>query len=146
MVDHTDAWGFGDSDLGFKAPPKESPAYNSYNSTGDRIGTFMGWLSDTYEGGATCFTSPFSEDTTLPVKGAGLFWININQRHKIDRRLNHGGCPVLRGKKWIVNDWIFALDQFRTWKCGTDPDSEYNVHHDFVSKPHKIHYSMNRLL
>ena len=140
LVDHIDAWGFGEG----RVPPEDSPAFYYYENTGDRIGTFMGWLTDTIEGGATCFTTDFWEGAVLPEKGAGLFWINNYRSHKIDDRLKHGGCPVLRGSKNIVNDWIFSLDQWKSWTCGTDIDSEFDVFEHFVSKPHKMGYKKVR--
>ena len=136
LVDHIDSWGFGEGIV----PSKDSPAYYYYKNTGDRIGTFMGWLTDTDEGGATCFTDHFWEGSILPEKGAGLFWINNFRSHKRDNRLKHGGCPVLRGEKNIVNDWIFSLDQWKTWKCGIDIDSEFSVFEHFVSNSHKAGY------
>ena len=138
LVDHIDPWGFGEG----IAPAKDSPAYSYYDKTGDRIGTFMGWLTDTLEGGATCFTYDFWEGSVLPEKGAGLFWINNYRSHKRDNRLKHGGCPVLQGEKNIVNNWIFSLDQWKTWKCGTNKDSEFNVFEDFVSKSHNHGYEI----
>ena len=134
LVDHLDAWGFGEGVI----PPEDSPPYKHYSKTGDRIATFMGWLSDTKEGGKTCFTQPYSEGSVPPIKGAGLFWINISQKHKRDNRLRHGGCPVLLGTKEIVNNWIFSLDQWKTWKCATDQVAEFNVHYDFLQKRHPL--------
>ena len=126
--------GFGEGVI----PAEDSPFYKTYNKTGDRIATFMGWLSDTKEGGKTCFTQHLGEGCFTPIKGAGVFWININRKHKRDDRLSHGGCPVLLGTKDVVNDWIYSLAQWKNWKCSTDENSEFSVNYDFLTKPHQL--------
>ena len=140
LVDHIDPWGIGEG----KMPPVESPIIDNYKQTGDRIGTFMGWLTDTIKGGATCFTSNYEGRTVLPIKGAGLFWINNYRSHKRDYRLLHGGCPVLLGSKNIVNNWIYSYDQWKLWKCGTDINSEFDLFNHFISIPHKMGYKLTQ--
>ena len=127
-----DAWGSVDGN----PPPENHPANNWWNITGDRIATFMGWLSDTDEGGATCFTHPFEELAVLPIRGSGLFWINNKRSHKRDNRLKHGGCPVIHGSKEIINNWIFSNDQWKVWNCGIDVNSDFTIYDDFISKHH----------
>ena len=64
-----------------------------------------------------------------PRRRTAIMWYN----HVIDPKTNwvgsldptsyHGGCDVIRGHKWIVNNWINVFgdnyDDMRTW---TDPD------------------------
>ena len=127
LGEHSDSYGFEEG----RIFPAGSNAANYQKYTGDRIATFMGWLSDVDEGGATCFTSQFSEGTVMPRKNSALVMLNINRRHARDIRMTHGGCPVLRGAKWIINDWIFAYDQWKSWSCGMDINSEFNIYSHF---------------
>jgi len=132
LIPHYDSFGEGELD-----PERRDLT----NRVGDRIATFMGWLSDTDEGGATCFTSNFLEGTVLPRRGSGLFWINNKRSFERDDRLKHGGCPVLRGSKEVLNNWIFSYEQWKTWTCGIDSSSEFNVYEDFLlSKANMLGY------
>ena len=90
--------------------------------TGDYIATFMGWLEDTQAGGGTAFVTKGYEGTVEPSKGAAAFWINLSSCHMRDPRSGHGGCPVLKGSKWIVNKWIYSWDQWKKWPCYLHPD------------------------
>ncbi|XP_035701932.1 prolyl 4-hydroxylase subunit alpha-2 [Folsomia candida] len=83
--------------------------------SGDRIMTFMIYLSDVEEGG-TAF--PILKTLVHPSKGSALMWYNVQPDvETIDRRTLHGGCSVLYGVKWIANKWIRSKDQFQTLKC-----------------------------
>ena len=86
-------------------------------TTGDYIATFMGWLDIVSAGGGTLFSYPGYEDILKPTKGSAAFWINLFSCHRKDSRTLHGGCPVLRGSKWIVNKWIYSWDQWKMWPC-----------------------------
>ena len=60
-----------------------------------------------------------------PKRGTAIMWYN----HKIDESTGwmssldslsyHGGCDVIKGHKWIVNNWIDIIgdnwDDLRTW-------------------------------
>ena len=60
-----------------------------------------------------------------PKCGTAIMWYN----HKIDESTGwmssldslsyHGGCDVIKGHKWIVNNWIDIIgdnwDDLRTW-------------------------------
>jgi len=35
-------------------------------------------------------------------------WIGERDRYSL-----HGGCPVIKGEKWIANFWINALDELK---------------------------------
>ena len=88
-------------------------------STGDYIATFMGWMNIVQAGGATGFTFDNYESTIRPKKGSAAFWINLDAAHRKDPRSIHGGCPVLKGTKWILNKWVYSFDQWRSFPCST---------------------------
>eukprot|EP00057_Strongylocentrotus_purpuratus_P012239 XP_011666713.1 PREDICTED: LOW QUALITY PROTEIN: transmembrane prolyl 4-hydroxylase [Strongylocentrotus purpuratus] len=102
-----------------------------------RYMTIMVYLNDVEEGGETAFVvannDTFSDQTlrnsgninlnnhcresklhVRPQKGKAVIWYN----HFIDEETGwfgdvdnftwHGGCPVIKGEKWIMNRWICA--------------------------------------
>jgi len=80
---------------------KDEEKANFYSEQiGNRVATFMFYLSNVKAGGATVFTS--LDLTVYPEKGSALFWYNIKSNGKVDRRTRHGACPVLVGTKWGV--------------------------------------------
>jgi hypothetical protein len=87
-----------------------------YEATGDRMGTFMAYLSDVQSGGNTAF--PLLGVSVKPIRGDGVFWINMKSDGISDKLTSHAGCPVLVGSKWITNKWISYLDQYEKFKCG----------------------------
>ncbi|XP_035709856.1 prolyl 4-hydroxylase subunit alpha-1 isoform X2 [Folsomia candida] len=62
---------------------------------GDRIITFMLYLSDVEEGGGTAF--PLLNHFVPPEKGSAMMWYNLHPDGSIDRRTLHGGCSVVYG-------------------------------------------------
>ena len=65
------------------------------------------------------------ETVVHPRKGSAAFWFNLDRRGFRDQRLIHGGCPILKGSKWILNKWIFYFDQFRKIPCALRPEEEF---------------------
>ena len=72
--------------------------------TGERLMTFMVYLSSVEEGGNTAF--PLLGVTVPPRQGSALFWHTVTSSGYQDQRMKHLGCPVVFGDKWIVNKWV----------------------------------------
>ena len=85
--------------------------------TGDILGTFMAWLSHTEEGGGTAYINPGHENLIMPQKGSAAFWYDLSSDGLRDLSTLHGGCPVLKGTKWIMNKWMYSFDNFRKFPC-----------------------------
>lgn len=67
-------------------------------NVGDRIATFMIYLSNVSNGGSTVFTRIGVE--VKPVKGAAIFWYNLYKNGEGVLDTIHGACPVVMGNKW----------------------------------------------
>lgn len=52
-------------------------------------------------GGATIF--PELGIRVTPLKGAAIYWSNLNGAGELDTKTLHAGCPVLLGSKWGMN-------------------------------------------
>jgi prolyl 4-hydroxylase len=74
------------------------------NRGGQRMATFMIYLSDTEEGGETIF--PKADIKIQPQKGKAVMFFNVDLNGKEDPMSLHGGAPVLKGEKWIMTRWI----------------------------------------
>ncbi|XP_042894413.1 prolyl 4-hydroxylase subunit alpha-2-like [Penaeus japonicus] len=94
--------------------------HEACSGVGDRIATFMFYLNDVKAGGRTAFYS--SKVAVTPKKGTGVFWYNLKRNGEYDRRMDHGGCPVLLGSKWVAVKWIRENLNFLRRPCSTDPD------------------------
>ena len=90
--------------------------------TGDRISTFMFYLSHVEYGGATVF--PELNLQVKPTKNGAVFWYNFQLSGDFDFRTLHAGCPVLLGQKWVSNKWIRERGQEFTRPCGLSIDAK----------------------
>lgn len=71
---------------------------------GQRVITFLVYLNDDYEGGETRFTQlGFSNKGRT---GDGIYFVNALPDMQPDLRTMHSGCPVTRGEKWLVTQFI----------------------------------------
>ena len=114
VVSHDDPWGY---ESGVKLVEDRV----DLTRTGDYIATFMGWFQHTPAGGNTAFISKEYEGTVEPTKGSAAFWMNLSSCHLKDPGSSHGGCPVLKGSKWIINKWIYSWDQWKNLPCYLEP-------------------------
>jgi prolyl 4-hydroxylase len=71
---------------------------------GQRLATFVLYLSDVESGGGTSFPTLGLE--VLPKKGGAVFFQNTDNHYIPDQRTLHAGSPVVRGVKTIANKWL----------------------------------------
>lgn len=81
----------------------------------DRLATFMIYLTDNSDSGATVF--PYLNLTFFPSRGSAIFWYNLYSNFSSDYRTLHAGCPVLTGDKWVVNKWYSNVNQLFRYPC-----------------------------
>jgi len=100
------------------ARKEESRAFASLG-TGNRIATWLFYVSDVDLGGATVF--PSLDLTLWPSKGSAAFWYNLHRNGEGDVLTRHAACPVLAGTKWVSNFWIHEHDQEFRRPCSLSP-------------------------
>ncbi|XP_066216783.1 prolyl 4-hydroxylase subunit alpha-3 isoform X3 [Saccopteryx leptura] len=99
------------------ATSPSSPLYRM--KSGNRVATFMIYLSSVEAGGATAF---IHANFSVPVvKNAALFWWNLHRSGEGDGDTLHAGCPVLVGDKWVANKWIHEYGQEFRRPCSSNP-------------------------
>jgi hypothetical protein len=88
-------------------------------SMGQRLVTFLIWLSDEYEGGETAF--PRLGMHFKGRKGDAIYWTNVDRNKQPDERTLHASLPVRTGEKWLLTQLIRGrelpdamLERFRT--------------------------------
>ncbi|KAK7070019.1 Prolyl 4-hydroxylase, alpha polypeptide [Halocaridina rubra] len=96
---------------------EEKDAFKSLG-TGNRIATFLFYMSDVEAGGATVF--PHLGLSLWPKKGAAAFWYNLHPNGEGDTLTRHAACPVLVGTKWVSNKWIHERGQEFRRPCDVD--------------------------
>jgi prolyl 4-hydroxylase len=71
---------------------------------GQRLGTFVLYLSNVEAGGGTSFPAVGLE--VMPKKGGAVFFVNTDSQHVPDQLTLHAGSPVVRGVKFVANKWL----------------------------------------
>lgn len=71
---------------------------------GQRIGTFLVYLNDDFDGGETEF--PKAGISFRGRKGDALLFANVSRTNQPDPRSIHAGKPPTSGEKWILSQWI----------------------------------------
>lgn len=94
---------------------EEKDAFKSLG-TGNRIATWINYMSEVKAGGATVF--PNLGLTLWPEKGSAAFWWNLYRSGQGDVLTRHAGCPVLAGSKWVSNKWFHERGQEFRRPCG----------------------------
>ncbi|KAG7520030.1 prolyl 4-hydroxylase subunit alpha-1 isoform X1 [Solea senegalensis] len=88
---------------------KDEPDAFKELGTGNRIATWLFYMSDVAAGGATVF--PDVGAAVWPQKGTAVFWYNLFASGEGDYSTRHAACPVLVGNKWVSNKWIHERGQ-----------------------------------
>ncbi|XP_070790024.1 prolyl 4-hydroxylase subunit alpha-2 isoform X1 [Pituophis catenifer annectens] len=96
---------------------KEEPDVFKHLGTGNRLATFLNYMSDVEAGGATVF--PDFGAAIWPKKGTAVFWYNLFRSGEGDYRTRHAACPVLVGCKWVSNKWFHERGNEFLRPCGT---------------------------
>ncbi|MCX7125655.1 MAG: 2OG-Fe(II) oxygenase, partial [Gammaproteobacteria bacterium] len=71
---------------------------------GQRVATLILYLNNVEEGGETIF--PEINLKVQPQQGNAIYFAYTNAKSQVDPLTLHGGCPVLRGEKWIATKWM----------------------------------------
>jgi prolyl 4-hydroxylase len=71
---------------------------------GQRLATFVVYLSDVAQGGSTSFPALGLE--VQPKKGGAVFFANTDPYGAPDRQTLHAGTPVIKGVKFVGNKWL----------------------------------------
>ncbi|XP_072293059.1 prolyl 4-hydroxylase subunit alpha-1b isoform X2 [Eucyclogobius newberryi] len=95
---------------------KDEPDAFKELGTGNRIATWLFYMSDISAGGATVF--PDVGAAVWPQKNSAVFWYNLFASGEGDYSTRHAACPVLVGNKWVSNKWIHERGQEWRRPCG----------------------------
>tara|TARA_B110000483_G_scaffold242095_1_gene326824 strand:- start:17182 stop:17988 length:807 start_codon:yes stop_codon:yes gene_type:complete len=77
---------------------------NFCKKQGNRTWTFMVYLNDTQEGGATYI--PAIKERFYPKTGKALIWNNLLEDGSNNINTLHAGEPIIKGRKIIITKWF----------------------------------------
>lgn len=81
------------------------PAYaREVAKVGQRVATFLVYLSDDFDGGETAF--PELNWDYKGGKGDAIFFWNVSPEGLVEHRLLHAGLAPTRGEKWLFSQWV----------------------------------------
>uniref|UniRef100_A0A665VUV8 procollagen-proline 4-dioxygenase n=1 Tax=Echeneis naucrates TaxID=173247 RepID=A0A665VUV8_ECHNA len=109
---------------------KDEPDAFEELGTGNRIATWLLYMSDVQSGGATVFTDVRA--AVWPKKGTAVFWYNLFPSGDGDYRTRHAACPVLVGNKWVSNKWIHERGQEFRRRLTADVSTSCKLIHYFI--------------
>ncbi|XP_065318968.1 prolyl 4-hydroxylase subunit alpha-1-like [Gordionus sp. m RMFG-2023] len=115
----------GNYGIGGHYDPHYDFSEDPQNPISSRLATFMFYLSDINEGGATVF--PKINLRVQPVKGSGIFWYNLYVNRSGNHDTRHAGCPVLLGSKWVANKWIHQFGNNYKAQCKSKYQKQKNT-------------------
>ena len=82
-----------------------TPGYDNFcQEKGQRSWTFMIYLNDVKNGGATVF--PAIHRSFKPSSGTAVIWNNLLPEGPVNPATLHGGAPVKTGVKYIITKWF----------------------------------------
>ncbi|XP_016101313.1 prolyl 4-hydroxylase subunit alpha-3 isoform X1 [Sinocyclocheilus grahami] len=100
------------------ATSDSSPLYRL--KTGNRVATFMMYLSSVEAGGYTAFI--YANFSVPVVENGALFWWNLHRNGQGNVDTLHAGCPVIVGDKWVANKWVHEYGQEFQHRCSLNPE------------------------
>lgn len=80
---------------------------------GQRTWTFMIYLNETQQGGATRFVN--LDTTFYPRKGQAVIWNNLHPDGRVNPDTIHHGMPVEAGEKLIITKWFRDKPSRSVW-------------------------------
>ncbi|XP_052837781.1 prolyl 4-hydroxylase subunit alpha-1 isoform X1 [Drosophila gunungcola] len=82
---------------------------------GDRLITFLFYMTDVPVGGATIF--PEAEIAIQPKKGSALFWYNLHNNCEPNPLTRHAVCPMTVGSRWVLVKSMLNYDHMFKKPC-----------------------------
>lgn len=84
--------------------PNKEGSHQIMAKSGQRVGTFLMFLSEVEAGGATRF--PKLNFEVRPKIGRAMFFSNVDLAGNVDEMTLHAGMPVTKGVKYLATVWL----------------------------------------
>ncbi|KAH8350711.1 hypothetical protein KR084_004728 [Drosophila pseudotakahashii] len=94
---------------------KDTRLHPELNEEGDRLMTFLFYMTDVPVGGATIF--PAAKLAIQPKKGSALFWYNLHNNGEPNPLTRHVVCPMILGNRWVLVKSMLNYEQMFTKPC-----------------------------